>query len=68
MIKVDSRIKIGTRVILAGRSDLLEVTKIHGGWHGRNWIEVKGLSGSFQEGHIAGFTNKKKKNIDKKAL
>lgn len=53
MKKIDSRVKIGTKV------------KINGNWYIVNAInntrvnlQVKGLGGSFQWGHVESFTNK----------
>ncbi len=58
MKRIDSRIKIGTLVKLKGVINLCTVTKIYGGTHNRNWVEVSHWAGSFQAEHIEFFTNK----------
>ena len=54
--KFDSRFVVGTtRVKVEGANEFRHIKNIH---ETRKWIEVKGLEGSFQRGHIVQFTNK----------
>ena len=54
MKKFDKRIKIGTKVLLEGQTQWLEVIDIH---ETRKWIKVEGLAGEFQRGHVLKFSN-----------
>ena len=56
MKKFNSLFKIGTSVQVEGQYKYRKISKIH---ETRKWIEVKGLCGEFQRGHIFKFTNKK---------
>lgn len=58
MIKVDKRIKKGTKVLLWGLKEWATVEDIYGGCSERNWIKVYEYIGSFQSIHIRKFSNK----------
>lgn len=53
--KFDSRVKPGTKVFLENWG-WRTVKAIH---RTRKWIQIDGLVGSFQRGHIEKFTNRK---------
>ena len=54
MKRFDKRVVIGTKVLLEG-IDWRVVKKVH---DTRKWVEIEGLVGSFQRGHVLKFTNK----------
>lgn len=58
MLKIDGRVKIGTRVKINGKWCIVKEIN-----NTRVNLKVEGLSGSFQWGHVETFTNKEvKKN------
>ena len=54
MKKFNKNIKKGTLVQLAGEYGFRKVKKVH---DTRQWIEIKGLCGEFQKGHIIKYSN-----------
>ncbi len=57
MRQLESKIKIGTRVLL-DNNQWATVKNIYGGYKDRNWIKVREFEGSFQRGHIIKYSNK----------
>lgn len=57
MKKINNKIKIGTKVMIAGINDNNWVT-VKSFHDTRKWLKVDGWQGDFQAGHIEKFTNK----------
>ena len=57
MKKFNKNVTTSTRVRLPGEAGFRSIKDIH---NSRQWIEIAGLEGSFQLGHIKQFTNKGK--------
>ena len=55
MNKFNRSVTLSSRVRLPGETGYRAIKAIH---ESRQWIEVEGLEGSFQVGHIAQFTNR----------
>ena len=52
MKQFDKRVQAGTKVLFNG--EWYKVKSVH---ESRKWIDLEGLVGSFQAGHIASFRN-----------
>ena len=55
MKPLDRRIKVGTKVKLAGISKILRVKEVH---ETRCWLKVETVMGSFQATRVESFTNR----------
>lgn len=56
LIKFNKLFKVGTKVKVFDREGWWTVKSVHST---RQWVELEGLVGSFQRGHIEKFTNRK---------
>ena len=55
MKQFNKNVSLETKVQLPGEYGYRNIKEIH---DTRNWIKIEGIEGSFQIGHILGYTNK----------